>query len=202
MPYQNITSIRLQDPDKFRDASFRTTLVPKEDHWSKQFPKAKVYYIYAKKPGDKHPEIESVHIKDPKGIYSKKEIGDYVKEHFKNNPPKHGYKIEYSKEIDKSLFKSHPFESLDYDFLHIEKSLDFESSNLEMFEYDYKNYVLKVSFLDGAQYIYTGVPHSVINSFQIAESKGKFFHYTIKGSYPFIKIDPVPQLHQTDTQSM
>ena len=194
MPYQNITSIRLQDPDKFRDASFRTSLAPKEDHWSKQFPKAKVYYIYAKKPSDKFVEIQSVHIKDTKGFYTKQEIGDYVKEYFKKNPPKHGYDIEYSKEIDKSLFKKHPFQELDYDFLHIEKSLDFESSNIEMFEYDYKNLVLKVSFLDGAEYIYSGIPHSVINGFQMAESKGQFFHYKIKGSYPFIKIDPVAAL--------
>jgi len=193
MPYSEITSIRFQNPDKFRDASFRTVLAPKEDHWSKQFPKAKVYYVYAKKPGAQNVEMQSVHIKDPKGIYSKEEIGDYVKQYFKDNPPKNDYKIEYSKEIDKSLFKKHPFQDLDYDFLHIEKSLDFESSNIEMFEYDSTHNVLKVSFISGAEYIYTGIPQSVVKSFYIAESKGRFFHQRIKGAYPFIEINPVPQ---------
>ena len=191
MPYNEITSIRLQDPNKFRDASFRTVLAPKEDHWSKQFPKAKVYYVYAKKPGAQNVEMQSVHIKDPKGLYSKEQIGDYVKQYFKDNPPKHGYDIEYSKQIDKSIFKKHPFQELDYDFLHIEKSLDFESSNIEMFEYDLKNNVLKVSFLNGAEYIYTGIPYSVVKSFYIAESKGRFFHQRIKGAYPFIEINPL-----------
>lgn len=191
MPYENITSIRLQDPDKFRDASFRTTLVPKEDHWSKQFPKAKVYYVYAKKPGSQTLEIQSVHIKDTKGLYSKEQIGDYVKQYFKDNPPKHGYDVEYSKQIDKSLFKKHPFQELDYDFLHIDKSSDFQSSNIEMFEYDSINHVLKVSFISGGEYIYTGIPESVIKSFYIAESKGQFFHQRIKGAYPFIEINPL-----------
>lgn len=188
MPSQ-ITSIRLQDPDKFRDSSFRTTLVPKEDHWSKQFPKAKVYYIYAKKPNSKHLEIESIHIKDTKKIYSKEEIKDYVDEYFKKNPPKHGYQIEFAENIDKSLFNQHPFEELDYEDLLIEKSLDFNSSNIEKFEYDIHNLVLKVSFLGGDEYIYAGIPQSVINSFHMAESKGQFFAKNIKGTYPYKKIN-------------
>jgi len=190
MPYNEMTSIRLQDPNKFRDASFRTVLAPKEDHWSKQFPKAKVYYVYAKKPGDKNVQIESIHIKDPKGIYSKEDISNYTKEHFKQNPPKHGFEIEYSKKLDKAiLFKKHPFEDLDYDYLDIQKSGEFNSSNIDMFEYHIGSNTLKVTFQSGDEYIYAGLPSSVFKSFYITESKGRFFHNKIKGAYTFIKID-------------
>ena len=52
------------------------------------------------------------------------------------------------------------------------------------FMYDAKSETLIVSFAKGGTHVYTGVPKSLVDAFNAASSKGKFFNYFIKnGGY-------------------
>ncbi len=91
----------------------------------------------------------------------------------------------------KGLFEMHDFEKTT-EPLHqsgIEYYHDFESSNIESFEFDFIKNVLKVEFKNGIMYLYSAIPHTVAEAFKHSESKGKYFNLKIKNSYPSKKLD-------------
>jgi len=47
---------------------------------------------------------------------------------------------------------------------------------------------LKVTFVNGREYLYEGVPAKVYEDFLMAESKGKFFHENINGRYNYSRV--------------
>lgn len=62
------------------------------------------------------------------------------------------------------------------------------SSNIEMCKYCNITNTLFVKFAPDSIYLYSAIPPSVWRSFNMAESKGKFFYRKIKGAYPYIKL--------------
>lgn len=48
--------------------------------------------------------------------------------------------------------------------------------------------VLRVTFNNGAVYVYQGVPKEVYENFKLSGSKGKFFTINIRGKYPFQRL--------------
>ena len=55
--------------------------------------------------------------------------------------------------------------------------------------YDPQRAKLFVTFNDGDQYVYVGVPGEVHRSFLDADSKGQFFAYEIRDQYPYNKVE-------------
>ena len=47
---------------------------------------------------------------------------------------------------------------------------------------------LKVTFKNGREYLYEGVPSKVFDDFLMAESKGKYFHENINGRYNYSRV--------------
>lgn len=47
---------------------------------------------------------------------------------------------------------------------------------------------LKVTFKNGREYLYEGVPAQVYEDFLMANSKGKFFHENINGRYNYSRV--------------
>lgn len=62
-----------------------------------------------------------------------------------------------------------------------------KSSNIEAIGYDAAKKVLSVQFKVGGVYHYQGVGQAVYDSFEKAESIGKFHVQHIKNAYKFIK---------------
>ena len=62
------------------------------------------------------------------------------------------------------------------------------SSNISAIGYDSDSEVLEVEFTSGAVYSYSGVPRGEYEGFINADSKGKYFHANIKGSYPYVRL--------------
>ena len=54
--------------------------------------------------------------------------------------------------------------------------------------YDPQRAKLFVTFNDGDQYVYVGVPGEVHRSFLDADSKGRFFAYEIRDQYPYNRV--------------
>ena len=50
------------------------------------------------------------------------------------------------------------------------------------------NIYLKVTFTNGREYLYEGVPATVYESFLLAESKGKFLHENIVDRYNYTRV--------------
>ena len=50
------------------------------------------------------------------------------------------------------------------------------------------NLYLKVTFVNGREYLYEGVPAQVYDSFLMASSKGKFLNENIVGRYNYTRI--------------
>lgn len=64
-----------------------------------------------------------------------------------------------------------------------------ESSNLLSASYDAEEMKLRITFKNGSQYEYEGVPEEDFIGLLSAESKGKFFYQNIRrGGYAFQKI--------------
>ena len=64
-----------------------------------------------------------------------------------------------------------------------------ESSNLLSASYDAEEMKLRITFKNGSQYEYEGVPEEEFTGLLSAESKGKFFYQNIRrGGYTFQKI--------------
>ncbi len=63
------------------------------------------------------------------------------------------------------------------------------SSNLAAVGYDHDSATLRIEFLNGGIYDYSGVPSDVHEALMSAGSKGQFFDQNIKkGGYPFSKL--------------
>ena len=57
------------------------------------------------------------------------------------------------------------------------------SSNIKAIGYDPSTLRLRVEFLNGSTYIYSGVPEAVWSDFSSAASVGSYFAKNIKGKY-------------------
>lgn len=64
-----------------------------------------------------------------------------------------------------------------------------ESSAIQDIRYDEERAKLFVTFNDGDEYVYVGVPGEVHRSFVDADSKGQFFAYEIRDQYPYNKLE-------------
>jgi len=64
-----------------------------------------------------------------------------------------------------------------------------ESEAISEIRYDAERAKLFVTFHDGDQYVYVGVPGEVHRSFLDADSKGQYFAYEIRDKFPFNKLD-------------
>ena len=62
-----------------------------------------------------------------------------------------------------------------------------ESSTLASVGYSKQTSTLELEFKTGSVYRYFAVPASVIELLMKAESKGAFFHKSIKDSYPYAR---------------
>jgi hypothetical protein len=57
------------------------------------------------------------------------------------------------------------------------------SSVIRSYSYSAKNSELTITFVSGRRYVYTDVPHEVIDAFKAATSKGSFFNSEIRDCY-------------------
>ncbi len=64
-----------------------------------------------------------------------------------------------------------------------------ESEAIRDIRYDEERAKLFVTFHDGDEYVYVGVPGEVHRSFVDADSKGRFFAFEIRDQYPYNKLD-------------
>ena len=62
---------------------------------------------------------------------------------------------------------------------------DVDSSAIGRISYDEAVHLLRVKFVSGRRYAYSGVPRSVYDAFLAAESKGAFFNHHIRDLYPY-----------------
>ena len=63
------------------------------------------------------------------------------------------------------------------------------SSLLKESVYNTDDLTLVVTFLNGAKYLYTNIPHEVFSEFSTIESKGSYFSKNIKGKFDHKKIE-------------
>lgn len=63
------------------------------------------------------------------------------------------------------------------------------SSNMAGYHYDAAAQVLTVKFANGNYYAYSGVPASVAEDFEAAESKGSFFARQIRNQFPATRLE-------------
>lgn len=62
------------------------------------------------------------------------------------------------------------------------------SSHIAETSYDQDNEALTVTFSDGRQYVYQGVPRGRYTSFITAPSKGRAFNALIRDGYPYEEV--------------
>jgi len=63
------------------------------------------------------------------------------------------------------------------------------SSVVAHYSYNAETRVLRVVFVSGLVYDYSGVPEEVYRAMKATISKGSFLNNEIKGKYPFEKVD-------------
>ncbi|WP_436417597.1 KTSC domain-containing protein [Petrimonas sulfuriphila] len=63
-----------------------------------------------------------------------------------------------------------------------------QSSNIEAVGYDEDTETLRVWFLNGSVYDYTGVGQLEYEALRDAPSVGSYLHQNIKGQYPYEKV--------------
>lgn len=68
-----------------------------------------------------------------------------------------------------------------------------ESSDLKAVKYDDKKEELTIEFKGGSQYLYLKVPVKTFDGLMASESKGKFFHASIKRQFETVKIKSAPK---------
>jgi hypothetical protein len=69
------------------------------------------------------------------------------------------------------------------------KRIFVQSSELRWVEFDAKNLALRVEFVSGGIYEYHGVPRGKVDALLSANSKGTYFNATIRGHFPFVRIE-------------
>lgn len=62
------------------------------------------------------------------------------------------------------------------------------SSNIEAVGYDEETETLRVWFLNGSAYDYSGVGRMEYEALKAAPSVGSYLHQNIKGQYPYSKV--------------
>lgn len=65
---------------------------------------------------------------------------------------------------------------------------NFESSNIYQIGYESSTSTLEVEFKNRRVYQYFDVPEQIWKQFKMAESKGQFLHYNIKGNYRYSRV--------------
>jgi len=63
------------------------------------------------------------------------------------------------------------------------------SSNIAAYAYDEKTEELTVKFHNGGVYTYSEVPLELPKEWEMASSKGRYFHLVIKGKFPCRKLE-------------
>ena len=63
-----------------------------------------------------------------------------------------------------------------------------DSSNIESIGYDIETMTLEVEFTNGNIYQYFDIPPTVHENLMRSDSKGKFLHSQIKGSYRYARL--------------
>lgn len=66
--------------------------------------------------------------------------------------------------------------------------MQIEPDAISDIRYDADRSKLFVRFRDGDEYVYVGVPGEVHRSFVDADSRGRFFAFEIRDTYPFNKL--------------
>ena len=71
-----------------------------------------------------------------------------------------------------------------------------KSSNLRAYGYqpdpgDAKTGLLAIQFHDGRTFMYAGVPETVFEAFLLSDSRGSFFHRSIKDVYRCIRPEEI-----------
>ena len=69
-----------------------------------------------------------------------------------------------------------------------EAAMPYQSTAIRDIRYEDDRQKLFVTFVDGGEYVYVGVPGEVHRSFLDADSKGQFFAYEIRDQYPYNKV--------------
>jgi hypothetical protein len=67
------------------------------------------------------------------------------------------------------------------------------STVIDHYSYKPESEILKVTFISGSVYEYTGVPEQLYRQLLASRSKGKFLNENIKGKYPFKKVNSTRQ---------
>ena len=71
----------------------------------------------------------------------------------------------------------------------MDKYTQVESSNIKAVKYDAKEEALFVVFTNGGHYAYSNVPQEVYDGLLEADSAGKFFHASVRSTYPVRKVE-------------
>jgi len=66
---------------------------------------------------------------------------------------------------------------------------DVESSNVAQIGFDDEDMSLYVRFMNGALYVYEGVPPDVWEQLMQTTSKGRFIHTDLKNIYPYARVE-------------
>jgi len=67
------------------------------------------------------------------------------------------------------------------------------SSVIAHMKYNEHTNVLRITYVSGSVYDYIGVPPEVFEEMRVAQSKGTFLNYSIKGKYRYKKVKQVPE---------
>lgn len=67
--------------------------------------------------------------------------------------------------------------------------MPFESTAIRDIRYEDERQKLFVTFINGGEYVYVGVPGEVHRSFVEAESRGRFFIDQIRDRFPYNRLD-------------
>lgn len=63
-----------------------------------------------------------------------------------------------------------------------------ESTAIREIDYSPEHGKLFVTFHDGDEYVYVGVPERISAAFHRSRSKGRFFHRIIRDRYPYNRV--------------
>ncbi|RYD78740.1 MAG: KTSC domain-containing protein [Verrucomicrobiaceae bacterium] len=65
---------------------------------------------------------------------------------------------------------------------------DFNSTNIDSYDYDASAETLEVAFITGGKYVYRGVPQDTVSALDSAESKTKFLNESIRNKFETEKL--------------
>jgi hypothetical protein len=68
------------------------------------------------------------------------------------------------------------------------KMQNVESSNVEAIGYDAENFTLRVRYLNGRTYDYSGVPETTFEALLNSDSVGKYLNSAVKNVHPYTQV--------------